>query len=452
MSDLPNPAKAAALSQSAGVADGWKLVPREPSEAMLDAMHERIRILCDPARRTADIQNDREVWAAMLAAAPAAQQTAGVAAPGRYFADGPQGHFFADDLQLARDLVNLYDKDDDWTITDLCNPTGVAPPASGGEYPGCSGDPASCPENEGHGCCKPNPARHVAIVCDWKNADPFPTFIEAEIGGKSVSLEWRDRPDGLKELIVPVTAAPQPPSDASVSERARELLAAEYRTHGWHEDAGRLCMGGDPTSFVEDDALRVITRLIEQGDEDTHVITELGRLLAGIAVILKGPEPAGTAWSYHDLPELVASALSEPRQVAAEMKAWAHTKMAEQQSSRRDRMMVAEWAKRLLPESSFPVKDFDVEGMSITKEAAREAVKQVALEQSLTQQRGEASYDAGMAMHWIERYAAGIDEECQLDRIAEAFTTPSPAQTRCGVGEAGCCRPYFARPVQLGAR
>ena len=178
---------------------------------------------------------------------------------------------------------------------------------------------------------------------------------------------------------------------APVSERARALLAAEYRTHGWHEDADRLCMGGDPTSFVEDDALRVIDRLIEQGDEDNHVITELGRLLAGIAVILKGPEPAGTAWSYHDLPALVASEVAEPRQVAAEMKAWAHTKMADQQSSRRDRMMVAEWAKRLLPESSFPVKDFDVEGMSITKEAAREAVKRVALEQALTQQRGGAA-------------------------------------------------------------
>lgn len=90
-----------------------------------------------------------------------------------------------------------------------------------------------------------------------------------------------------------------------IKQKARELLAAEYRTHGWHEDAGRLCMGGDPTSFVEDDALRVIDRLIEQGDEDDHVITELGRLLASIAVILKGPEPAGTAWSYHDLPGMV---------------------------------------------------------------------------------------------------------------------------------------------------
>lgn len=24
-------------------------------------------------------------------------------------------------------------------------------------YPECSGNPASCPENEGYGCCKPNP-------------------------------------------------------------------------------------------------------------------------------------------------------------------------------------------------------------------------------------------------------------------------------------------------------
>lgn len=50
----------------------WVLVPRVPTEAMLDAMHSRIRILCDPAECTAAIQNDREVWAAMLAAAPPA--------------------------------------------------------------------------------------------------------------------------------------------------------------------------------------------------------------------------------------------------------------------------------------------------------------------------------------------------------------------------------------------
>ena len=46
-------------------------------------------------------------------------------------------------------------------------------------------------------------AKEVAIVCDWKDADPFPRFIEAEVDGRSVSLEWRDREDGLRELIVP---------------------------------------------------------------------------------------------------------------------------------------------------------------------------------------------------------------------------------------------------------
>ncbi|WP_146049696.1 hypothetical protein [Novosphingobium sp. HII-3] len=41
---------------------------QEPSEGMLDEMHGRVRILVDPGQRSADIQNDREVWKAMLAA------------------------------------------------------------------------------------------------------------------------------------------------------------------------------------------------------------------------------------------------------------------------------------------------------------------------------------------------------------------------------------------------
>lgn len=63
----------AAALRSAQAPDGWVLVPREPTDAMLDAMHGRIRILCNPAERTADIQNDAEVWAAMIAAAPSAE-------------------------------------------------------------------------------------------------------------------------------------------------------------------------------------------------------------------------------------------------------------------------------------------------------------------------------------------------------------------------------------------
>lgn len=40
--------------------------------------------------------------------------------------------------------------------------------------------------------------------------------------------------------------------------------------------------------------------------------------------------------------------------------------------------------------------------------------------------------DEDMAMHWIDRYAAGIDETCQLDRVGDALT-PS----RAGGGEVG---------------
>ena len=47
------------------------------------------------------------------------------------------------------------------------------------------------------------PSGEVAIVCDWKDADPFPRFIEAEVGGRSVAFEWRYRNDGLKELVIP---------------------------------------------------------------------------------------------------------------------------------------------------------------------------------------------------------------------------------------------------------
>jgi hypothetical protein len=33
-----------------------------------------------------------------------------------------------------------------------------AAPADHPEYPQCSGNPASCSENEGYGCCRPNPS------------------------------------------------------------------------------------------------------------------------------------------------------------------------------------------------------------------------------------------------------------------------------------------------------
>lgn len=111
--------------------------------------------------------------------------------------------------------------------------------------------------------------------------------------------------------------------------------------------------------------------------EDYHVIMTMGRLLAAIAISVKGPEPAGTAWSYHDLPDIVAALQEAAEQVADEMTAWAATKMADRGSSRRDRLMISEWAKRLRNPESFPVKDFEVEGTTLTKEEMRAIVRKV---------------------------------------------------------------------------
>lgn len=60
-----------ALARQHGAREGMVMVPREPTEAMLDTMHATIRILVDPREKTADVQNDREVWSAMIAASPA---------------------------------------------------------------------------------------------------------------------------------------------------------------------------------------------------------------------------------------------------------------------------------------------------------------------------------------------------------------------------------------------
>ena len=47
-------------------------------------------------------------------------------------------------------------------------------------------------------------------------------------------------------------------------------------------------------------------------EEDAYVIEQTTKLLAEIAVIVNGPEPAGTRWSYHDLPAKVRALAGTP--------------------------------------------------------------------------------------------------------------------------------------------
>ena len=51
-------------------------------------------------------------------------------------------------------------------------------------------------------------------------------------------------------------------------------------------------------------------------EEGAYVIDALAKLLAEIAIVVNGPEPPLTSWSYHDLPEKVR-ALKQAQQPAA---------------------------------------------------------------------------------------------------------------------------------------
>lgn len=202
---------------------------------------------------------------------------------------------------------------------------------------------------------------------------------------------------------------------------ALELLATQYGQIGETRNAEEIRKG-----FLSDHekiAIRAISAALTQQrgeveDEDYHVIMSMGRLLAEIAVILKGAEPAGTAWSYHDLPELVKSAVENAHDIASEMRAWAAVKMRERGSSRRDKMMVEEWSKRLLalPEVAFPVKNFDIPGLSITKEEISFAIRKVVADRAFIGQdfggtTPQPSADAvrdGIRMDWLVSKAVEV--------------------------------------------
>lgn len=56
------------------IPEGWKLVPVEPTEEMLEVLHSHVKIKVDTWERTADIINDKEWWAEVVASAPVPPQ------------------------------------------------------------------------------------------------------------------------------------------------------------------------------------------------------------------------------------------------------------------------------------------------------------------------------------------------------------------------------------------
>lgn len=107
-------------------------------------------------------------------------------------------------------------------------------------------------------------------------------------------------------LIAPEVAGA---TDAGKDEQNRRE-AENAAFFNWWKDSGHA---DDPTYTLtmENCAHSVWQARAELAAEDEWLADRLGKLLAGVAVALKGPEPARKRWSYHDLPEIAAKAVLE---------------------------------------------------------------------------------------------------------------------------------------------
>ena len=115
-------------------------------------------------------------------------------------------------------------------------------------------------------------------------------------GVEGLDLIW------LNRILLRVSTAA---SDVETQSKAREQAAAIRR-------ARKSLRAADNRDATGVDA-----------DEDAYVIERMGKLLAEIAVIVNGPEPALTRWSYHDLPDKVRALKEAPTAApAGEAVAW----------------------------------------------------------------------------------------------------------------------------------
>ena len=169
----------------------------------------------------------------------------GVPESGRYFVDGPQGSFFTSDKTFADLFVREVDDPDDWTITDLSNPTGTAPAAAGaqGEVPS------------------------VADVL-MKTDDPIQQMrMVVQVARENDSLisrkwveGWADQWERERSLNTPQPAA----ADGGVRERARELLAFQYGTEAEYGTAYNIRHNEKAISREQRIALRAIEQALTQ--------------------------------------------------------------------------------------------------------------------------------------------------------------------------------------------
>lgn len=227
---------AVALNRRAGVPEGWELVPREPTAAMLNAA------ACTPHDNTPTgggghpfrINMARKEYAALLAAAPQPPVA-------------PDG--------FARCEAHR------WRDDDTCDRCGINRNSSAQPEPGA--------------------------VTDKEIRALFHVFCE-----KNPVFDFDTRPHT----------------------HGGPFTHGGYYAHEKTRAAWRAFRSGYLAALSAHN--------VHDPDEDAHVIATMGNLLARIAITLKGPEPAGTKWSYHDLPDLVSDLYARSVQGEAKPVAW----------------------------------------------------------------------------------------------------------------------------------
>ena len=126
---------------------------------------------------------------------------------------------------------------------------------------------------------------------DAEQDEPPHYIVQRVINWHAESTLALQRPE---DLVIPAPAMPNGVEAARVLADFAET--APGRLPGRVQDAIATVRAADNRDAAGVDS-----------EEDAYVIERMGKMLAEISVIVNGPEPAGTKWSYHDLPAKVAA-------------------------------------------------------------------------------------------------------------------------------------------------
>ncbi len=213
------------------------------------------------------------------------------------------------------------------------------------EYPACSGDAGSCPENEGYGCCKPNPQPSPP---DAVQLEAVRTVIakmrhavdKAEAG----KLTFYDPDTWANELDAALSATPEPQRQAQGDGRYRPELGvydeASLRAAGRAWEALQYISDADESGDANHEEINrrqvAIERAIDSHthfiDENDHYVLrsaqaphqdrgEIARARAIIDHVVHGERGSDALHEAHDL--LTAALTEAKQQGSGEVFGWA---------------------------------------------------------------------------------------------------------------------------------